>query len=236
VAVVLSELEASDFAETGFATAALSTGLVSTGFAWTGLRSAGLATAFFGGAALAALVLPGAAFETTVLADAFSAGLVAVVGSTTGPRAAEFFLTEAAREFVAPFDSFADGVFAPFFSGAFAEVDAALAVDVFTAAVFAAAAAVRTEPADFVGALMDGAVFAAALEGVLAEFVDLLALLPVSPERRDAAVTLAAFVFSFFLADGIRRALLLRPAVETGRITDRPTPGSFRSRQAGLWF
>ena len=175
-----------------------------------------------GGAAFAAVPL--AADFATPLAGAFSTGLVAVVGSTTGPpRAAEFFLDELERAVLATvFDSVGA---APFFPTAFAEVEASFAAEVFTAAVFAAAAAVRTAPVDLDGDFAEALVFGAGadLEVARAELADLLALLLAPPGRRDAAVTLAAFVFSFFLADGIRRALLLRPAVETGRITDLPS-------------
>jgi hypothetical protein len=175
-----------------------------------------------GGAAFAAVPL--AADFATPSAGAFSTGLVAVVGSTTGPpRAAEFFLDELERAVLATvFDSVGA---APFFPTAFAEVEAAFAAEVFTAAVFAAAAAVRTAPVDLDGDFAEALVFGAGadLEVARAELADLLALLLAPPGRRDAAVTLAAFVFSFFLADGIRRALLLRPAVETGRITDLPS-------------
>ncbi|WP_144259466.1 hypothetical protein [Methylocystis sp. ATCC 49242] len=80
--------------------------------------------------------------------------------------------------------------------------------------------------ADF-GTPMDGAVFA--LPPGAAELFDATAPFPRTdfgadffPEPREgagAATTPGPFVFSFFLADGIRGILLWRPAVETGRIT-----------------
>jgi len=221
----------------------VATGLAAA-FGSAGFETVALGADVFGAAALGAEalvagvlgvdVLVGAAFPmaadlATALADAFSTGLVAVVGSTTGPpRAAEVFLAELERADLATvFDSVGAVDLAPFFAAAFAEVEAAFAAEVFTAAVFAAAAAVRTGPVDLDGDFAEALVFGAgaALEVARVPLADLLALLLAPPGRRDAAVTLAAFVFSFFLADGIRRALLLRPAVETGRITDLPSLG-----------
>ncbi|MGJ0509261.1 MAG: hypothetical protein ACR652_19490 [Methylocystis sp.] len=185
---------------------------------------AGAAFAVGAGEAEAAFLGDGTDAAAVRWAGACSTGLVAVVGSVTAPpRAAEVFTVAPGRAPEAAFGSAARGALALVLSAVFAVLAADLAGEVFTAAVFAAD---RTGPVDLVG-----------------DFAETLALLTASAveagtpartafetpesrplERPGAAVTLAALVLSFFLADGIRRALLLRPAVETGRITDLP-PG-----------
>jgi hypothetical protein len=192
-------------AAAGF-TAAVATGFVVVALAATGFAATGLAA--------------------LDLAADFSTGRLAVVGSTTGPlRAAEFLTADAAR---ADLDAPAD--FASVLAAVFA-AGAAFAAEVFTAAVFAAAAAVRTVAVDLAADFLEALVLAA--PDVLEDAAETVFATLLPPERRAAAVTLADFVFSFFLADGIRRTLLLRPAVETGRITDLPPPGDVAVPAAG---
>jgi hypothetical protein len=195
--------------------------LVAAGFAAACVAATGFVAAL-AATGVAATVLAATDLIALDLAADFSAGRLAVVCSTTAPlRAAEFLTAEAARaDLEAPTDFASD--LAAVLAAVFA-AGGAFAAEVFTAAVFAAAAAVRTGVVDLADDFLESLVLAtpAVLEDA-AETV-FAALLP--PEGRAAAVTLADFVFSFFLADGIRRALLLRPAVETGRITDLPKPG-----------
>jgi hypothetical protein len=65
-------------------------------------------------------------------------------------------------------------------------------------------------------------------EAAVLDAVDLAVLdtaLAAEPrDRDDVTVAPPLFAFSFFLADGIRETLLLRPAVETGRHCRPPAP------------
>jgi hypothetical protein len=174
---------------------------------------AGLATAFTGAAVStvlsAAARMPAFGFEDArALADPAGTVAAALVFAAVFAVLAADFLGAAAA------------VARAFAADSSATPDALLVTETFDGEIFVAAVfAARV----LVAALLAGEVLDAAWVAW-----------PL--ERRDAATALVPFDFSFFLADGIRGALLLRPAVETGRITDRPTPGSFRSRQAGLWF
>jgi hypothetical protein len=79
-------------------------------------------------------------------------------------------------------------------------------------------------------ALLDAVFRAAPFEGDFA---------PETRERVDAVTAPAPFFFSLFLADGIRRTLLLHPAVETGRIVQIPCGAKGRTALAGklpIWL
>ncbi len=203
----------------------------------TALLMASAATAFAGAGLLSALfaVCGVAVLGTAVLASA-------------PPRAAEFFTAEEARaddgaalrgSAAADFTpaSFVLGL-ACVFTGAFVLVVAAVfavwAADftLFDAAVVPASAFA----ADLaVAAWADS--FSVAFEA-LADCAGLAeAAGSAEPrERREAAETLAPFALSFFLADGIRGTLLLRPAVETGRTTDPSPSRDITAPPASLLF
>ncbi|QGM99176.1 hypothetical protein [Methylocystis parvus] len=185
--------------------------------------------------------------------------LFATVAFDTAPRAAELLLGAAARAdvvvfavaFVVALVTLFAAVFAPLvFAAVLVELEAvfvaALAAD-FAALFGRAAAEALLFTVDFATVLPTAlfsdallpALFLALLAGAVADAArsraDLAALFAEPREREAEEVTPAPFFFSFFVADGIRGTLPIRPAVETGRIC-RPLafPARMPARTASL--
>jgi hypothetical protein len=117
-------------------------------------------------------------------------------------------------------------VFAADFIGAGATL---LAADFVRDAVALPLAGDFPEPLDFAVAVA----LRGLLEAVVRDAPFEVDFAPETRERVDAVTAPAPFFFSLFLADGIRRTLLLHPAVETGRIVQIPCGAKGRTALAG---
>lgn len=242
-------------AAAGFTT--LGVGAVAAGVFASGTGAFAVTTAFFTALAaaltgvFAAAVLAAGATDVDAIVEAadLEEADLALVLPDTPPRAAEFLTGAVARAaafalaadfaVVAVFALVTDlallvfaAVFADFaaalagaLAGAAAAFDAVLALDEVLPLVAALAALLALDLLDWVEA-----------EAVARDRADCDAFFVADPrEREDAVVTPAPFFFSFFVADGIRGTLLLRPAVETGRNCRSPTVPRC-NRRAGKSF